>query len=321
MDIISYNLAAKQQTRIKNVINDPDSTSGLLTVPQSIASGQTITIPAGRTAVCPNLNIVGTLNVNGTLFIPSGSGITQTTVGINASDGNTATITALSGMGSNQTFTLPLVGGSLATTTFVNTSMGNLGTQTGRLPVSFTLTQSNAGKMQMCAGGITVTLPPINTIVSGSCFILKHMGDSPYTPVTIAVNGNSLESVSLKIVADETLILQSDGGSYYRVVSRTGRTPMYDDNNIAITYNTVYQATTDLTLIVLLLGSNINGAEIVVGNTSSPTRVLSQFGDDLNTNTKQATMSAVIPASMYYAVQPYGASAFENISIIAYPHK
>ncbi|MCX6062240.1 MAG: hypothetical protein NT103_08335 [Campylobacterales bacterium] len=213
--------------------------------------------------------------------------------------------------------------GTALYTGYANIStVGSLGQQSGILSASFTLAQSHAGKMQVCTPGITVTLPPINTIASGSCFILKNVGGSPYTPVTIAVNGNGLESVSLKIVPNEILILQSDGGSTYRLVSRTGRTPMYDDSNIAITYNTVYQAATDLTLIAVLAGSYMNGAQLVVGNTSSPTRVLSQFGDDINSNTKEATMTAVIPAGMYYAVQPQGAWAWEiTVSITAYPHK
>jgi len=96
---------------------------------------------------------------------------------------------------------------------------------------------------------------------------------------------------------------------------------MYDDNNIAITYNTVYQAATDLTLIVNLTGSYANGAQIVVGNTSSPTRVLALLGDDINSNTKSGTMNAVIPGGMYYSVIPSGASGWESISITAYPHK
>ncbi len=200
-------------------------------------------------------------------------------------------------------------------------TIGSLGQQSGTLLASFTLTQANSGKMQICSPGITVTLPPINTIVSGSCFILKNAGTSPYTPVTIALNGNSIESASLKVVSGETLIIQSDGGLFYRVVSRTGRTPMYDDNNISITYNTVYQAASDLTLIVNLNGSYMNGAQIVVGNTNVPTRVLAQLGDDINANTKSGTMSAVIPAGMYYAVLPAGVAAWESIAITAYPHK
>ena len=73
MDAISYAHSAKQEQRIKKFINDPDSTSGVLTVPKTIASGENITIPSGRVAVLPNVQIDGTLNVQGEVFIPSGS--------------------------------------------------------------------------------------------------------------------------------------------------------------------------------------------------------------------------------------------------------
>jgi hypothetical protein len=73
MDAISYSHSAKQEKRIKNVIADPDSTSGVLTVPKVIASGENITIPSGRVAVLPNVQVAGTLNIEGEVFIPSGS--------------------------------------------------------------------------------------------------------------------------------------------------------------------------------------------------------------------------------------------------------
>lgn len=73
MDIISFTEAATANTRIASVIADPDSTSGVLTVPKTIASGENITIPSGRVAVLPNVQIDGTLNVQGDVFIPSGA--------------------------------------------------------------------------------------------------------------------------------------------------------------------------------------------------------------------------------------------------------
>ena len=73
MDVISYSHSAKQAQRIKKFINDPDSTSGIVTVPKVIASGENITIPAGRVAVLPNVQVDGTLNIEGEVFIPSGA--------------------------------------------------------------------------------------------------------------------------------------------------------------------------------------------------------------------------------------------------------
>ena len=75
MDPISYGVAAKQKQRIEKVIAEPDSTSGVITVPQVIATGETITVPAGRTAVLPNVQVDGELVVDGEVFIPSGAGL------------------------------------------------------------------------------------------------------------------------------------------------------------------------------------------------------------------------------------------------------
>lgn len=78
MDPISYGVAAKQKQRIEKVIAEPDSTSGVITVPQVIAAGETITVPAGRVAVLPNVQVDGTLNVEGEVFIPSGASFSKT---------------------------------------------------------------------------------------------------------------------------------------------------------------------------------------------------------------------------------------------------
>ncbi len=42
-------------------------------MPSTIATGETITIPAGRTAILPDVQIDGTLNVQGKVFIPTGT--------------------------------------------------------------------------------------------------------------------------------------------------------------------------------------------------------------------------------------------------------
>ena len=73
MDAVSYSLASKQAQRIEKFIENPDSSSGIVTVPKVIASGETITIPAGRVAVLPNVYVDGILNVEGEVFIPSGA--------------------------------------------------------------------------------------------------------------------------------------------------------------------------------------------------------------------------------------------------------
>lgn len=73
MDAVSYAHSAKQAQRIEKFIENPDSTSGIVTVPKTIASGETVTVPAGRVAVLPNVQVDGTLNVEGDVFIPAGA--------------------------------------------------------------------------------------------------------------------------------------------------------------------------------------------------------------------------------------------------------
>ena len=80
MDAISYSYADKQAKRIKKFIENPDSTSGVVTVPSTIATGETITVPAGRTAILPDVVIEGDLLVEGTVFIPTGTTYTQETL-------------------------------------------------------------------------------------------------------------------------------------------------------------------------------------------------------------------------------------------------
>lgn len=73
MDVISFSEAATANSRIEIINANPDSTSGIVTVPKVIASGETITIPAGRVAVLPNVQVDGVINIEGEVFVPSGS--------------------------------------------------------------------------------------------------------------------------------------------------------------------------------------------------------------------------------------------------------
>lgn len=200
----------------------------------------------------------------------------------------------------------------------IKDTIGNFDTQ-GVSSVSFTLTQAMAGSLQVVTtGGAIVTLPAINTIVSGSLFIIKN---AAVAPISISLNGNSSDLTSLLVSGKETICIQSDGSSYYRLIYRTSRTPRYAENAVSISYNTVYLADEDLTLIVLLSGSYMNGAGILVGDTSSPDILLAKQADDINTNTKEYSLSAVIPAGMYFKVAPYGANAFESVISYAFKHK
>lgn len=98
MDAISYSKAAQQEQRIKKIIAEPDSVAGLVSVPNLVPTGETITIPAGRTVVHPNLQVDGTLTVDGTLFIPSGGTYTEASIDSVAITATTIDVTGTSYM-------------------------------------------------------------------------------------------------------------------------------------------------------------------------------------------------------------------------------
>ena len=80
MDAVSYSHADKQKQRIEKFIEQPDSTSGVVTVPDTIASGENIEIPTGRQIVVDHLDVQGTLDMQGTLATVSGGYLSQTTI-------------------------------------------------------------------------------------------------------------------------------------------------------------------------------------------------------------------------------------------------
>ena len=77
MDAVSYAHSAKQAKRIKKFIANPDSNSGIITVPKVIEAGESVTVPAGRVAVLPNVQVDGTLNIEGEIFIPAGASFSK----------------------------------------------------------------------------------------------------------------------------------------------------------------------------------------------------------------------------------------------------
>ena len=79
MDIISFNEAATANGRIEKFIKNPDSNSGIVTVPKVIGAGESVTIPAGRVAVLPNVQVVGEIVVEtgGEIFIPAGTTLSK----------------------------------------------------------------------------------------------------------------------------------------------------------------------------------------------------------------------------------------------------
>ena len=72
-----------------------------------IATGETITVPAGRTAVLPNTTVNGTLVVDGEVFIPSGSSISTTEVDATVVKQNGNVVATLASPTFTGTVTLP----------------------------------------------------------------------------------------------------------------------------------------------------------------------------------------------------------------------
>ncbi len=106
MDAVSYSLASKQAQRIEKFIENPDSTSGVVTVPSTIASGETITIPAGRTAILPNVQIDGILNIEGTVFIPTGTKTSQVIPRVTSTDNAIVRFNGVTGDVQNSSITV-----------------------------------------------------------------------------------------------------------------------------------------------------------------------------------------------------------------------
>lgn len=115
MDAVSYSLASKQAQRIEKFIENPDSTSGIVTVPKTIASGETITIPAGRVAVLPNVQIDGILNVEGEVFIPSGATFGRVVEKVTSTDNAIVRFDGVTGAVQNSSVTITDSGALLLT--------------------------------------------------------------------------------------------------------------------------------------------------------------------------------------------------------------
>ena len=118
MDAISYSYADKQAKRIKKFIENPDSNSGIVTVPKVIGAGENITIPAGRIAVLPNVQVDGTLNVEagGEVFIPAGATLSK----VVETTGN-QTIEGVKTFSSSPVVPTPTTGTQVTNKTYVDT--------------------------------------------------------------------------------------------------------------------------------------------------------------------------------------------------------
>jgi hypothetical protein len=125
-----------------------------------------------------------------------------------------------------------------------------------------------------------------------------HLSNTPTAPTaTVGVYSNQL--------ATTAFVSESKKVQYWSGTSRS--------------YNTVYLASKNICVSVLLKGSYMNGAALLVGADTNLTAVIGQAGDDYNNNTKMTSMWALIPAGMYWKVAPKDYDGFESIVIIEYP--
>ena len=132
MDIISFNEASTANGRIENFNANPDSTSGIVTQPSIIQSGEIVSIPAGRTAIMANTVIDGTINLDGTMFIPSGSSVDFTNgITVNGSSIALSIPTSYHLLSGNLSVDNTVLTNGFGTKLFTRTSAGNLVVDTG----------------------------------------------------------------------------------------------------------------------------------------------------------------------------------------------
>lgn len=98
-----------------------------------------------------------------------------------------------------------------------NISVG-LNNQSAVFTTALTLNATHKNKVLLYSGTFNITLPTVGTIKSGDLFIIDNFGTGTLSLVT---NGNNTDLSRLTVLAGEVLILQSDGGSFYRFISRS----------------------------------------------------------------------------------------------------
>lgn len=93
-----------------------------------------------------------------------------------------------------------------------------LDAQSAVFTTALTLNATHKNKVLLYSGTFNIALPTVGTIKSGDLFIIDNIGTGTLSLVT---NGNNTDLSRLTVLAGEVLILQSDGGNFYRFVSRS----------------------------------------------------------------------------------------------------
>ena len=191
MDAVSYSLASKQAQRIEKFIENPDSTSGIVTVPKTIASGETVTVPAGRVAVLPNVQVDGTLNIEGEVFIPSGSSVDFTN-GIKVNGNNIALSipTSYNLLSGNISVDNTVLTNGFSTTLYT----GNGGTQAITTSVDMATQWGNDASEMF--GGLVWFKSRSNTLDNNVHDTIRGVGKTLYTNLTNAEGTDSTRLTS-----------------------------------------------------------------------------------------------------------------------------
>lgn len=254
MDIISFNEASTANSRIESFIENPDSTSGIVTVPKVIASGETVTIPAGRVAVLPNVQVDGVMNIEGEVFVPSGStyGDFDTQIALKADtsyvDAQIATRSRLvQGTIQNSTagtsidftgipswakrITVMFYGVSTSGTSNYIIQLGSsAGVETAGYEVCASTIGSTSASSAVYSNGFTIRISSASAIASGKLLlhnITENMWLGDYA-IANAANGDSFFGVGSKTLFGGAL-------DRIRITTVTG-TNVFDAGQIKIMY-------------------------------------------------------------------------------------
>jgi hypothetical protein len=227
-------------------------------------------------------DVVGTVSYTGTGSVSIGTTIASTKFAPVVSPALTGTPTAPTATAGTSTT-------QLATTAFVTATMGNFDTQQAS-SVSFTLAQIDTGRLTVATAPITFTLPPVNTIVSGSTFMLKASAGT----AAIALNGNSSDISRLTILQGETVALQSDGGSFYRLIYRSSDLPSslstigysYMSNGLLVQWGYYTPPNANTLYTISLPIAFPNNAFIALSNPNNPTTTVATSQCNTSSNTQ-----------------------------------
>ena len=249
MDIISFNEASTANGRIESFIENPDSMSGVVTVPKVIASGETITIPAGRVAILPNVQIDGVLNVEngGEVFIPSGASLSKVVEKVPSTDNAIVRFDGTTGAVQNSTVliddngNLNITGtGKRITGDFSNATLSNrlvfqTSTTNGRTAVGIIPNGTSTTALLRVANSSDLNnYNVVDVVVEGTSARIQTagLGTNPHTPLEFWVSGN--EKMRIDTAGD---VLVTGGGGLGYGAGSGGTVTQLTSKSTAVTLN------------------------------------------------------------------------------------